>query len=91
MNLWKKLDSSGQYNEVYNRYAHIDVEFTDNDTSMELVQADCMKINLSYKDIEKTEVKYIVAEQPLISENTYVDFEQIYSEAGSYIYKVIYK
>ena len=91
MNLWKKLDSSGQYNEVYNRYAHIDVEFTDNDTSMELVQADCMKINLSYKDIEKTEVKYIVAEQPLISENTYVDFEQIYYEAGSYIYKVIYK
>ena len=85
------MDSSGQYNEVYNRYAHIDVEFTDNDTSMELVQADCMKINLSYKDIEKTEVKYIVAEQPLISENTYVDFEQIYSEAGSYIYKVIYK
>lgn len=91
MELWKKLDPSGKYNEVYNRYAHIDVEFTDDNTSMELLQADCMKIKLSYKDFKKTEVKYIVAEQPIITENAYVDFEQIYSEAGSYIYKVIYK
>lgn len=91
MDLWKKLDISGQYNEVYNRYAHIDMEFTDNDTSMELVQADCMKVNLSYKDIEKTGAKYIVAEQPVIAQNDYVEFEQLYAEAGSYIYRIIYK
>ena len=91
MGLWKKLDPSGKYNEVYNRYAHIDMNFTDDDTSMELLQADCVKINLSYKDFEKTNVKYIVAEQPIMSQNEYVDFEILYSEAGSYIYKVIYK
>lgn len=91
MELWKKLDPSGQYNEVYNRYAHIDIDFTDSDTSMELLQADCMRIHLSYKDLVKTDVKYIVALVPLTSGNEYVDFEQLYSEDGSYIYKVIYK
>ena len=91
MELWKKLDPSGQYNEVYNRYAHIDIDFTDSDTSMELLQADCMRIHLSYKDLVKTDVKYIVALVTLTSGNEYVDFEQLYSEDGSYIYKVIYK
>jgi len=58
---------------------------------MELLQADCMRIHLSYKDLVKTDVKYIVALVPLTSGNEYVDFEQLYSEDGSYIYKVIYK
>lgn len=88
MELWRKLDSEGKYNEVYNRYVHILVDFVDTDTTMELVQADLMQLHLSYKDIEKTEAKYIFATSELDVDNEFVFFEKLYEEGGSYIYQV---
>lgn len=90
MELWKKLDPEGCYNEVYNRYAHIDLQLVEDDTSMELLQADSFILNLSYEDIEKTEAKYIVSQKELSVANQWVTFEPIYNESGSYIYQIQY-
>ena len=56
MDLWEKLDESGKYEEIYNRYAHVNVEFVEEDTNFKLFneQPDYIQLNLSYKDIEKT-------------------------------------
>lgn len=89
MELWRKLDPEGVYNEVYNRYAHINLNFIEEDTSMELLQADFFQLNLSYKDFEKTGVKYIVSLVEL-SDNQFVTFNKLYEEGGCYIYAVDY-
>lgn len=90
MELWERLDPIGKYNEVYNRYAHIILEFTEEETSMELMQADCMHLKLSYKDIILTDAQYIASIGQLNVDNEYVTFSELYSEAGSYIYKIQY-
>lgn len=91
MELWKALDPDGTYNEVYNRYAHIVLQLVEEDTSMELIQADNFQLNLSYKDIEKTQAKYIVSQVELNVTNQWLTFQEIYNEAGSYIYQIQYK
>lgn len=91
MQLWQTLDPSGQYNEVYNRYAHIALQLVEENTSMELLQEDLMQLNLSYRDIIKTGAKYIVSTVGLDVDNEWVTFQEIYNEAGSHIYQIIYK
>lgn len=92
MELWEKLDEDSQYEEIYNRYAHVDVELTGEETSFELLQADYMKIHLSYEDIEKTEAEYLLTmEEQDFEENPYVEFEVIYEEYDMYIYHIVYK
>jgi hypothetical protein len=89
--LWKKLDPEGKYENNYNRYAHISLDFTEDDTSVDLIQEDYIQLNLSYKDIELTDAKYIVSTTKLSEEHEFVTFNEIYSEAGSYIYEIQYK
>lgn len=91
LDLWRALDENNQYEEVYNRYAHMTVCLTDEDTSFSLVQADLMTIWLSYKDIEKTGAKYILSSSYMQVDNEYVQFTPLYGEAGTYIYQVTYK
>lgn len=91
MDLWKRLDPEGQFDYVYNRYAHVAVEFTEEATSFTLVQPDTMRLSLSYQDISKTDAKYIVSNHPLEVENEYVSFQKIYGEYGSYIYYISYR
>lgn len=92
MRLWEKLDEKSQYEDIYNRYAHIDVELTSEETSFELLQADYMKINLSYEDIGKTEAEYLLTvEEQEFEENPYVKFKTIYESKDIYIYQLIYK
>ncbi|WP_392887988.1 hypothetical protein [Eubacterium limosum] len=88
LELWKKLDPNGIYNDVYNRYAHVVIELTDKETWFELVQADYFIIHLSYKDIPLTGVSFIYSDKVLNS-NEYVEFENLYNENGSYLYKVL--
>lgn len=91
MELWRKLDPEGQYNEVYNRYEHIVVSLTYEETSFELVQADMIKLNLSTKDLYKTGVKYIYSHTDYEIDDEYIKTELLYNESNAYIYKVEYK
>lgn len=87
MDFWKKLDPSGAQDEVYNRYAHICIELTEKQTSMELVAKDYIRLSLSYDDLSKLDIDYIlgVTEMENAEEN---GLNEIYSEKGMYIYKV---
>lgn len=92
MKLWKTLDENSQYEEAYNRYAHVDIELTSAETSFEILQADSIKIHLSYEDIEKTEAEYLLTmEEQEFAENPYVKFEKIYEENDMFIYHMIYE
>lgn len=91
LELWNKLDPEKQYNDVYNRYCHVVFDYTDEDTSFELLTNDMMLVHLSYKDFDIVDVDYIFSTEDRNADNEYVKFEKIYDEYGSYIYKVIQK
>ncbi|MCR5214564.1 MAG: hypothetical protein K6E10_09110 [Eubacterium sp.] len=91
MELWNKLDPNGENEEAYNRYAHIAIFLCEEDTHFELVQADYFQLFLSYKDVYKTNIKYMIASQELVIDNEYLSTEGIYQEDGMYIYKLNYK
>lgn len=88
LELWTKLDPAGIYEDIYNRYAHVSVEFTEEDTSFELLYTDSILLKLSYKDFRKTGVKYIVSLEELASDQEETELEEIYNEYGTYIYQV---
>ena len=92
LSLWRKLDSDNQYNEIYNRYAHIKTVFTNNSTSFEIIQPDYIALNLSYEDIPKTGANYLFVngELEFDTSNGYVSLEKIYDEYGASIYKLVY-
>ncbi len=88
MELWQKLDPTGQYNEVYNRYSHITLEFCDGETTFELLSPDHMRLSLSYGDIKLTEAKYIFSMSPISEESPVIDLEMLYAYGNIYIYQI---
>lgn len=89
LELWSQLDPDGIYVDVYNRFAHISTNFTEQETSFELLGPDSIMLNLSYKDISKTGVKYLFQTKPLnVLETSYANFELLYNEGNVYIYKI---
>ncbi|HEM5084111.1 TPA: hypothetical protein U1218_002223, partial [Streptococcus suis] len=45
LELWKSLDTNGQYDEIYNRYAHVIIELTNSEeTVFELLHPDAFKV-----------------------------------------------
>jgi hypothetical protein len=94
LELWSKVDEDGQYVDAYNRFAHITVSFTDEDTSFSYEEAipDYFTLDLSYKDISKLDVKYLISMHDIEElDNDYVKFEKIYDEDSFYIYEICYK
>lgn len=92
LELWKKLDYHERYEQIYNRYAHVMFEFTDKDTSFNIGQTqDIMKVELSYKDLKKTDASYILAVDELDIQNQYIKLDKIYEENNCYIYKINYQ
>lgn len=66
MEMWGKIDLSGQYEEIYNRYAHIAISLVkDAATSIELVQPDYIQLNLNVDDLELLGVKYVLTPREL--------------------------
>ncbi|MDO4300720.1 MAG: hypothetical protein Q4D26_04940 [Clostridia bacterium] len=89
---WHKIDSSGEYEEVYNRYAHIVIKLKKEGRSdFELLNADMFSINMNVNDLEKYNVKYVFTWSKLENmENENVAFEKLYTKGSWNIYKVLY-
>lgn len=83
LKLYKVLDESGKYIDVYNRYEHVAVNIVDKSTEFILNQADYITINLNYNDVCKINVDYIVTNN---SNEYYNEFELIYDEYGIKIF-----
>jgi len=89
MKLWRKLDPTGKQEEIYNRYAHINVNLTNEDTTMSLKQADVILLKLSLEDLEKINAKYIYSNKKLTGTDT-VQLQLLYKNKKTYIYQAIY-
>lgn len=87
MELWKKLDPRGEKEEIYNRYAHILVFLTEEETEMELVQADLIHLKLSCEDLKKLGITYLFASRSL-EELEELPVKSLYEENGVYIYQM---
>ena len=85
---WKMFDSENSSYDVYNRYAHIMVELTDQKTSFELLENDSFKIKLCYKDIRKLGVKYLLTNR--IYEDEIDGIKMLMQQSGYTIYEIAY-
>ena len=89
---WKKLDSNGENEEIYNRYAHILIELVDSETtSFELLTPDMFRVKLNFNDLEKLDVSYILSQNELEGySNDNVTLQKIKYDDGWFIYQVSY-
>ena len=89
---WHIIDPNSQYEEVYNRYAHITVDIQNQtNTTFNLISGDLFLINLNVNDIEKLNISYISTPndlEPLSNEN--VTFEKVYQKDAYKIYHLKY-
>ncbi len=97
LEFWHRFDPEGQYEELYNRYAHVTVKFTEEPTSIRLEFLDWVELNLNYADIEKADIQYVatvggaidfgLSEEELLSKYG-IEFDLVYDEYDSCIYKI---
>lgn len=68
---WKKVlgDKLEENREIWNRYAHIRIKLTDQETSLSLDGEDRIIINLNYEKLKDLNVNYIVSYNGKIAEN----------------------
>ena len=89
---WHQFDKNNESEEIYNRYAHVYVEFVnDSDTHFELGSADVVLVYLNVNDLSKLNISYIASPnnmEPFNNEN--VTFNIIYDAGTCKIYKVNY-
>lgn len=90
MELWHKLDPDHEFENVYNRYAHV-VFYFDKETHFELFSTDVIFVYVSPEDFHYLDVKYIFSQIELVEDNDYFKLEEIYNDAGVYIYEVVFK
>ena len=89
---WHVIDPNGQYEDVYNRYAHITVDFqNETNTTFNIVSADLIHINMNVNDLEKLNVSYISTPKDLEQfSNGNITFEKIYEKDSYKIYHLKY-
>ena len=95
MDLWKNLDKNGEYEEVYNRYAHVYMEIRRQEDISEkfiLLSKDSIQVFITPEELEKLNIKYIFTVRVMEEfETENLSFELIYNENSYHIYKVNYK
>lgn len=90
---WHNLDPERKYEDVYNRYAQIAVELSEDKTRFGLIQADSFLLTLNYEDLKKLEVKYILTAKNYDSFPNDLDmkFDFINKTNGFNIYEIRYE
>lgn len=88
--MWKILDPENTYEDIWNRYAQVNINLVSGDTtSVTLVADDSIRIDLCRHDLLALHVDYILCTTQMPSGFEDVT-EKIYEEDGSQIYKVIH-
>ncbi len=94
LDFWKRIDPSLEFEDIYNRYAHVLIDIiTDEPTFFTLENPDMFKLHLNINDIDLLGIDYIMSPSDL----TQIDCEEcsftlIYSQEqiSRKIYKVTY-
>lgn len=91
---WQILDKPKKDEEYYNRYAHMQMNVTFNQTNFILEGPDKYIMNISLSDMKKLKINYVVTQRDLVAEKktTKVKFTEKYGpdRDGYRIYKVKY-
>lgn len=89
--LWSVLDPEGQHEDVWNRYAHLHVDITDEEPSFDLVQVDVVDIHLNPATLRQLGVKFLLNEGPVLDEKSSCSsgFNLIDRIGNYYIYELI--
>lgn len=90
--LFVPLDKTGEYEDIYNRYAHVLIRLVDEETNFVLLQSDLFQLNMNINDIKKWDVQYIVSQGQQLESRNSVGFAMIYHDLldDIYIYEVNY-
>lgn len=80
---WHKIDKTGQYEDVYNRYAFIKTDITDGDTKFTLNNPDDITVELNQNDLDTLGISYILSYKLINAEG----YNKIYNDSNYYIYK----
>lgn len=91
--LWHALDPAGKYETIYNRYEHISVAPTVDETTFALLGADSIEVELSIDDIEKTGATYWLSSKDLSAYcNDKVSFDELAEIDGkTRVYRIDYQ
>lgn len=89
---WSMLDPKGEYEDIYNRYAHILVDFKQSgDTEFELKNTDIFKVTMSVDKLKLFNVKYVLSGGDLTEfDSDKISFEELYQRGSWKIFKVHY-
>lgn len=92
LDLWEKLDPKNEYKEIYNRYAHIGINITENENKFELARKDVFYAYITVDKIEIFDAKYILTVHDLEMFNTdEIKFKKKYEDNLNYrIYEIQY-
>ena len=87
---WYILDPEKKQEDIYNRYSHIMLELTEDDTELELLQPDLVKVIMNVTQLKELHVDYVISFNAELEKysNTTVKLTRIYSEDNTSIYKV---
>lgn len=94
LELWNKIDEDKEYEDVYNRYAHIYMTIVDNEqeTRFELWAPDVIMLFITHEDLKELGVKYIVRGaklEPYDITNEEFKLEEMYKDQNYVIYKIL--
>ena len=87
LELWEQLDKNNKYKEIYNRYSHVFIELTEEETTFELRTEDSYIIHLNYNDLCTINADYVVDKEEKELNMNYL--ETVYSKNNMYIYKTL--
>lgn len=89
LDTWGILDEGNEYEDIYNRYAHVKINLDTNKRKFSLEQTDVFEVNMTSNDLDKLKIKYIVSRIPI---DEMYNLELIYSDDvdNILIYKNIY-
>lgn len=77
-------EKAKEFEEIYNRYEHINFNIVDTETEVVLLYADNIVININYKEVNKLNIEYILSKKDI----SQFGFEKVYDEDGMYIFEV---
>ena len=89
MNIWNIIDANRTYEKAWNRYAHVTISLSKEDTTVKLVQNDYIDIALNSSDICKLNIKYLVSSTDGLDEysDKILTINQIYGNENMFIYE----
>ncbi len=89
MDFYHLLDKDQKYEDIYNRYAHLEISLTNDETSFSNTSEDLVHLNLNNNDLCQLDIDYIGSLTDIKKfANQNVSFEEIYYLDNIYLYQV---